>query len=136
MSKISLILAATGLLGTMGCQKPDYTTIQLPDAPSGKLRGEAKVLSEGAFIRLGGVGEEWSDIKPLIIGQCSNVEFYWAGANRAVVAYDKLEVQYFVSAPSWWSGAEVSLCNRRAGSCPASVSAVAKLPSCDEHSLS
>ena len=94
-----------------------------------------KSFSEGAFIRLSGIREPWSDGKPLIIGQCSNVAFYWAGLNQAVVAYDKMEVQYFVGTPFWWSGAEVTLCNRRASACPVPVSAVVALPSCDEHTM-
>jgi len=135
MTKTPLILAIISLLGQTGCKEPDYTTVRLPNDPSGKLRGEAKVLSEGAFIRLSRVREPWNDAKPLIIGQCSNVAFYWAGANRAVIAYDKVEVQYFVGAPSWWSGAEITLCNRSSGTCPVPVSPVIALPNCDEHTM-
>lgn len=134
-STIYAVLGLLGLLGLAGCQEPAYTTVKLPDAPNGRLRGEAKVLSEGAYFRVSSLGAPWSDFKPLIIGQCSKVQFYWTGPNHAVVAYDKMEVQYFVGAPSAWSGAEVTLCNRRASACAKPVTAAVTLPSCDDHTL-
>jgi hypothetical protein len=116
-------------------QIPDGQKISLPSSPDGALRAEAEVWSEAAAFRIARPQDPWPEYDWLSFGQCSNAVFYWAGQRTAVVAYDKAEISYFVDLPRYWGGSAVRICNRLTTECPPPISAVRKIPGCDDHSM-
>lgn len=119
----------------IGCQKPDYKVVDLPASPGGKYEAGLKVLQFGSALRIRAMGKPWDEYEWLAIGQCSSANFYWASNDHAVLAYDRIEISYFVDRPTAWGGARLSLCNKSVQQCPPSLTARKPVPNCNEHTM-
>ncbi|WP_242121257.1 hypothetical protein [Sphingomonas lacusdianchii] len=118
-----------------GCGEPDWQVVDLPSSAGGTYKAQARVLSEGAVLHIARQNEAWADYNWLALGQCSNASFFWADERTAILAYDKAELSYFVDEPGHWGGAHVRICNRSTTACPKPISAVVRIPGCDDHSM-
>lgn len=117
-----------------GCSEKPYAVIDLPDSPDGKLRARAYVLEDSLSIKVSN-GDNWDEFQPLIIGQCSDLHFYWSSPENAVVSYDKMQVLHFTSSRRYFSGASISLCDRNAGNCSPPTGVRVSLDGCDDATM-
>lgn len=116
----------------ISCQKPNWVTVDLPASPDGAFRSKLETLSEGGGLYVSRQGEKWAEYRWLSYGQCAGAELYWAANNDLILAYDRIELSYFVDAPDAWGGAKVLLCNKRNSDCPTAKSRVTQIPSCND----
>lgn len=120
----------TLLLALSACKKPDWVRVDLPPSPDGAFKAKLETLSEGGGLHVSRQNEEWSEVRWLSYGQCAGAELYWSDNDTLVVAYDRIELNYFVD--HHWGGAAVRLCNKTDTRCPPAKTKRTPIPSCYE----
>ena len=131
----TVVIASILLTALVSCKEPNYVTVDLARSPDGFFKAKLETLSEGGSLYVSPRSGNWSEYAWLSYGDCAGAELYWASNDDLILAYDRIELSYYVDAPHPWGGATVQLCNKTSSDCPKAQSSSTTIPSCNGHQL-